>query len=45
MIGIAIVLLLNLAFGAWVVRLIVKDPANLRKRRDKPVDPTDPPAR
>jgi hypothetical protein len=44
MIGIAIVLLLNLAFGVWVVRLIAKDPANLRKRRGKPVDPTDPPA-
>jgi len=36
MTGIAIVLLLNLAFGVWVARLIAKDPANLRKRRKPP---------
>jgi hypothetical protein len=36
MTGIIIVLLLNLAFGVWVARLIAKDPANLRKRRKPP---------
>jgi len=41
MIGIAMVLALNLASGIWVVRLIDKDPANLRKRR--PPAPEKPP--
>lgn len=36
MIGILVIALLNLAFGAWVLRLIAKDPANLRKRRNQP---------
>ncbi len=49
MIGIAIVLLLNLAFLAWVVRLFVKDPANVWKRGERsnaepPVAPPPAPA-
>jgi hypothetical protein len=35
MIGVAIVGLLNLAFGIWVARLISKDPANVWKKRHK----------
>lgn len=42
MIGIIIVALLNLAFGVWVARLIAKDPANLRKFREKK-DTSEPP--
>lgn len=44
MIGIAIVALLNLAFGVWVARLLAKDPANLFKRRPSApeVDPQNP---
>jgi hypothetical protein len=42
MTGIIIVALLNVAFGVWVARLIAKDPANLRKFRERPKPPTDP---
>jgi hypothetical protein len=42
MIGILVVVLLNLAFGVWVARLIAKDPANLRKF-NKRKDPNEPP--
>lgn len=43
MVGIIIVALLNVAFGVWVARLIAKDPANLRKFRERPKNPDEPP--
>lgn len=45
MIKIGIILALNIAFLAWVINLIVRDPANVWKRRDR-VAPADdePPA-
>lgn len=42
MVGILIVALLNIAFGIWVARLIAKDPANLRKFRERPSQPPKP---
>lgn len=41
MIKVAIVLALNVAFLAWVVGLIVRDPANVWKRRDRVAPPGD----
>jgi hypothetical protein len=41
MVPVLIVVALNIAFGLWVVRLIAKDPANLRKRRP-PLDQKPP---
>lgn len=40
MIKFAIIIALNLAFLAWVITLIVKDPANVWKRRNR-VPPTE----
>lgn len=36
MLKIALVILLNLAFLGWVLTLIVRDPANVWKRRTPP---------
>ena len=46
MIKFALIIALNLAFLAWVLTLIVKDPANVWKRRDRtpPVEDDDKPA-
>jgi hypothetical protein len=35
MIKFVIIIALNLAFLAWVISLIVRDPANVWKRRDR----------
>ncbi|MBC7520799.1 MAG: hypothetical protein H7268_06860 [Sandarakinorhabdus sp.] len=35
MIKFVIIIALNLAFLAWVITLIVRDPANVWKRRDR----------
>jgi hypothetical protein len=41
MVPVLIVVALNIAFALWVARLIAKDPANLRKRRQPPPNPPE----
>lgn len=42
MLKFALIIALNLAFLAWVITLIIRDPANVWKRRDR-VPPADAP--
>jgi hypothetical protein len=41
MLKIGLILALNIAFLAWVITLIVRDPANVWKRRDRDAPPAD----
>ena len=41
MLKFALIIALNLAFLAWVLTLIVRDPANVWKRRDRITPPDD----